>query len=80
MLIIQSGLPENRMFNDLLISDQRIGWPWYDENANLRKHFKCICQVNIENEIVLIASNNQCDFVKVINDIGKDYHIEAIVC
>lgn len=79
-LMLQSGLPENTMFSDLLVTNEKDKWPWQKNGLNLRNYFSCIAQINFNDEIVTVATDNRGDFVSLLQEvIAAGFSIENII-
>lgn len=79
MLILQSGLPENLMFSDMLITEKNNMWPWQTEKANLKKYFAYIAQINFEEEIVTVATNNDKQFKAFLSNVIMKHRVFTII-
>jgi len=72
VLIAQSGMIEDRFITNILRNTvpQRNQWPWYKQSYCLNKYFRYVSEYILEQEIVLVATNNYkkyCQIRKVFN-------------
>lgn len=80
VLIIQSGMLENTFINQLLfnIRTTNVYWPWYNKHYCVKNHFKYVSQQVVEDEIIIMASNNYEKFLQVLKRMSNTFDIKDI--
>jgi hypothetical protein len=80
VLLVQSGKPENPFITQLLY-DTRSNhqfWPWYSQNFSLKKYFKYISEQILEDETMLIASNNFEKFYHILKVLAENSQLKRV--
>lgn len=64
LLIVQSGMLEDPFVTHLLAGPpcQNTHWPWYSPDYYLGNHFAYIAQYTLQEETILVATNNRSRF------------------
>jgi hypothetical protein len=74
VLLIQSSKPENPFITSLLMDDpaRHATWPWYEETFYLRKYFKKVIEANVNDETMLIATNDSDRLDRIIEILNRE--------
>jgi hypothetical protein len=80
VVLIQSGMVENSFINQLLFETRTNHqlWPWYNEDFCIKKRFKYISQQIVEDEIILLGSNNLERFNSALTTLSKHYPVKGL--
>lgn len=79
-LIIQSGMLENTFTHQLLfdVRTNHAYWPWYNKNFCVKNYFNYVAEVNVEDEIIVMATNNYDKFTEILKGMSKKFAIVNI--
>jgi hypothetical protein len=79
VVIIQSGMLEDTFTTQLLSGVvQSMSWPWYQEGYHLSTYFHYIAEYIVEQETVLIATNDATKFQQVSAALAQDCEFQRI--
>jgi SAM-dependent methyltransferase len=78
ILMAQTGMLEDPLVTALLCDaeGQVAHWPWYDPAFSLRTWFRCVEQVVIEEQVVVLASNDEQRLQAVVLDLTDGGHLQ----
>jgi len=78
VLIAQTGMIENPFITDLVynLESYHRSWPWYSERVCLKSYFNNIAEVIVEEETIIVATNNLARFNMILSNLSL--HSEVV--